>query len=126
MIENQAARLGDLSIENKKLKQAVEVGKSEMTEMREQISRLSDLILRISNREDPFPVDESLTRAPPRTVEDTDRLKCGICTGDSKGQNPCSTCGYDKGYVYPTDLSPPEEDSGPNPLVCQPIPPTQE
>ena len=72
MIENQAASLGDLSIENKqqavklgdlagqneRLMQAVQNGKTEMSDMRDQIVRLTDLILLISNRTD-------LPSAPP-------------------------------------------------------------
>ena len=94
-----------------------------MTEMREQISRLSDLILRISNRDDPHLEDDPSMSASTRMIEDNNRTKCEICTGDSKGQNPCSTCGYEKGYVYPTYLSTPEqEDDEPNHLAPQPKP----
>ena len=59
VIENQAARLGDLSIEKKqqaiklgdlagqnaKLMQVLQNGKAEMADMRDQIVRLTDLML---------------------------------------------------------------------------------
>ena len=115
VIENQAARLGDLSIENKqqavklgdlagqneRLMQAVQSGKTEMSDMRDQIVRLTDLILLISNRTDPPTAPTPIRGVSP--LEAGERRRCEICTGDSKGEDPCHTCGYPAGYVYPSD-----------------------
>ena len=99
VIENQAARLGDLSIENKMLIQAVQSGKTEMSDMRDRIVRLTDLILLISNRAVTPPAPAPNRGASPLS----ERKRCVICTGDSKGEDPCHTCGYPAGYVYPSD-----------------------
>ena len=52
--EQQAAKLGDLAGQNDRLMQAVQNGKSEMSDMRDQIDRLSGLILLMANGRTPY------------------------------------------------------------------------